>query len=247
MSAMTLEPTQSTANNTQNNREILRQLEQEQALVEASCYGVSGAMASGVGFILPWLTLGSLPALHVLLNRLKKLGQLIRVVTAIVNAFETEGVEIFPRLEAPGYQPIDLFIRFPDKEFLLISIRSFSSSTIVYNEKLEALQIRRRGRKGLYIWRPDPLTELSEQEQVLRKTRRDLFGGSSRDSRRPLGKVLVMSEGTNVDEHSAHLYRSVETQKWLTVKKRGTTTVVKEDQITAFIRTYLIEQKANKA
>ena len=52
MAVMTLEPTQFTSEGHHNNREILKQLEQEWSLTKASCYGVGGAMTSGVGFII---------------------------------------------------------------------------------------------------------------------------------------------------------------------------------------------------
>ena len=232
---------------TQNNREILQQLEQERSLVETTCYGIASVMVTGMAFGNAIVAVGAVSLFGVSSRKLQKLGQLLQSGTAIVDSFETEGVEIFPRIEVPNCQPIDLFVRFPNKEFLLISIRSLSGATVVYNEAIETLQIRRKN-KGLKKWAADPLSELSEQELWLRKNRRDLFGGSSNDARRPLAKLLVLSEETKFDEHSDGLYREINNEKFFTIKQKGTISIVSDNQIVEFIRAYLAQrQQAGKA
>lgn len=251
---MTQDQTQSTNDpgaarlfGTQNNREILERLEQERSLVEVTCYGVGSALLSRVGFVLPWLTLGSLPALGILLNRLKKLDQLIRVITAIVEAFETEGVEIFPRLEAPDCQSIDLFIRFPSKEFILLSIRSLGDCTVSFNEAVQALRFRWNSKNGgVRTWKPDPMDELANQELWLRRNQRDLFGGSSKDTRRPLAKVLVLSGVTKLGGMPEPMHITLGSSRfaWIRREQKGACYVISDEQIVNFITSYLAFRKA---
>jgi hypothetical protein len=244
MPTITLESTQAT----QNNREILTRLEQERSLTEKFCYGSGVVMLTGMAIANPLVTVGSLTTFGISLRKLQKLSQLLMAGTAIVDAFEHEGVEIFPQIEVPNCQPVDLFIRFfPSKEFLLISIRSLSGATVVYNEAIETLQVRRKN-KGLKKWEADPLSELSDQELWLRKNRRDLFGGSSNDARRPLAKLLILTGETKFRDHSDSLYREINDEKFFTVKKKGTISIIADDQIVPFIRAYLAQrQQAGKA
>lgn len=242
MPATTLERTLSTT----NNRDILEQLAQERALTEKFCYGSGMVMLTGMAIANPVITVGSVTTLGISLRKLQKLSQLLMAGTAIVDAFEAEGVEIFPQIEVPNCQPVDLFVRFfPSKEFLLISLRSLSGATVVYNEAIETLQVRRKN-KGLKKWEADPLSELSDQELWLRKNRRDLFGGSSNDARRPLAKLLILTGETKFHDHSESLYREINDEKFFTVKKKGTISVITDDQIVPFIRAYL-GQQAGKA
>lgn len=252
---MTQDQTQSTNDRdaarlfgTQNNREILEQLEQERSLVEATFYGIGVVMLTGMALGNPLIAISTVSTLGISLRKSQKLGQLLQLGTAILDAFEGQGVEIVPRIEVLNCQPVDLFVRFlPTKEFLLISIRSLSGATVVYNEEIETLQVRRKN-KGLKKWEADPLSELSEQELWLRKNRRDLFGGSSNDARRPLAKLLVLAGETKFDEHSDSLYREIDNEKFFTIKKKGTVSIISDHQVVKFIQAYLAQrQQAGKA
>lgn len=229
-----------------SDRDVLKRLEQEREWLTYGCYGVGSALITGAVVCSP-LGLLALPPMGTLLNRLQKVTQIVNVMTVILDEFEKQDVQVIPRLEVPDQQPIDLFVRFPSKEFLIVSIRSLAESKVFYRDDKEALYVRRtKGSRGLKQWMPDPLLELREQESWLRKNRRDLFGGSSRDSRRPLAKVLVLWTTTKLGEHKEDLYDTIGDQKFLTIRKSGTTTVIQREEVLDFIKAYLAFRTARK-
>ncbi len=174
------------------------------------------------------------------LIRLQKIARLVTLVEIILAAVD-QGVETLPLLKVPELQPIDLFVRFPGKEFLLFAIRSFGEATIVYNERKQTLYWK-RGAKGTNKWKPDPLTELSEQAYWLKKNRRDLFG-SSRGVRKPMAKVLIIWGQTQLQKHADHLYATVGGQPFLFLPREGGACyVIRQEQIADFIRAYLRER-----
>ncbi len=182
-----------------------------------------------------------------MINPQQKVGQVLEILSLILHQFQREGVQIIPLLEVPGHQPVDLFVKFPSKEFLIISMRSLGEAKVFFRAEKEALYIRRtKGSRGLKQWMPDPLRELREQELWLRKNRRDLFGGSSRDSRRPLAKVLVLWSPTKLGEHKEDLYDTIGDEKFVTIRKSGTTTLVPKEEILEFISAYLTLRELQK-
>jgi len=172
-----------------SNRQALRALEQEDKLLSTVYYGCSSLLAAGTVFFSPSGIL-ALPPMWLLLRRTHKLNQIHRNMTALLDTFEDQGVELIPRLTIPGQGSLDLFARFPSKHLFAIALRSQGKSTIFYNEAEEALKIRRQqGGRGLNLWTPDHVQRLSDQEFWLRRNQSDLFGKSSRDKRRPLGET----------------------------------------------------------
>ena len=228
-----------------DNRRILAQLEQERNLLSAG-YGVSGSvMLGGVVSSNPLVAAGGIGASTLLLRRIEKLSRIVRVMSAILDAFESQGVEIFPRVEVPGHNPIDLYVRFKGLAHLIISIRSMGQSEIVYKEATETLLVKRKG-KGMKKWHPDPLVELSEYQAWLIKNRQQ-FGISSKEVRKPLAKVLVISGETRIDEHREHLYTTVSGETFLALSRKGTAMVILEEQVINFMKAYLANYKAQEA
>lgn len=199
-----------------DNREILHNLEKEKARlsIEVTLLGSIGLSLLAT----PALTASLIPAafsifscgtIRLKLSRIQKLAQIIGVMEEILDAYEHEGVEVFPFIEIEERQPIDLFVRFPQKVFLIISVTTRNRVSIKFNEARKMLFVRRPNKKGLSKWgKDDPLQELSISHAWLRKNRRDLFGGSSRDARKPLVRVLVLTGETKVDKHEEHLFYS---------------------------------------
>jgi hypothetical protein len=74
---------------------------------------------------------------------------------------------------------------------------------ITFKEANETLYVRRKD-KGAKKWQPDPLLELSDYQTWLRNNRQQ-FGISSKEVRKPLVKVLVLSGGTKIKQHQEHL------------------------------------------
>lgn len=222
----------------------IKQLEQELSLLQAG-YGIAGtAMTGGVIFTNPLVATGGIVALNVILRRIEKVSRIIRVGTKILNTFEAQSIEMYSRLEVPGQNPLDLFLRFPSA-MLLISIRSMGNSEIVFKESNETLYVKRKG-KGSKKWLPDPLLELSEYQSWLKNNRQE-FGMSSREVRKPLGKVLVLSGGSKIDEHQEQLYSSLFGENLLTLSRKGTAIVILEDQLIDFITAHLAKYESQEA
>jgi hypothetical protein len=222
-------------------RDHLQQLETEKenlsaliALIGAS--SVVGLTAFSSGTL--WLLL----PLWKPMTRLEKVARLCKVIAEILDEFEDWGVETLPLIEVPKYQPIDLFVRFPGKEFLLFAIRSHGKSTIVYNDANQWLY-QKRGSKGRSRWKPDPLIDLSEQAYWLRKNRRDLFG-SSKGVRKPMAKVLVLWGKTQLGQHQEHMYKQIGDQKFLFItREEGACYVIHQSQMINFIRAWLVHRQ----
>ncbi|NEQ28381.1 MAG: hypothetical protein F6K28_57270, partial [Microcoleus sp. SIO2G3] len=219
-----------------DNQETLQQLEDEKDQLSAWAATIFS------GSILAGLTTFSIGMLGILLawkpmTRLEKVARLIKLIQAILDEFEQWGVEVLPLIRVPRYQPIDLFVRFPGKEFLLFAIRSHGESVIVYNEAKQCLY-QKRSPRGMSRWKPDPLVDLSEQAYWLRKNRRELFG-SSKGVRKPMAKVLVLWGQTQLDQHREHLYATLGGKKFLFIPREGGACyVIHQSQVIHFVRAW---------
>jgi hypothetical protein len=222
----------------------LHQLEQDLSRLKTG-YGIAGTVATGgVVFTNPLVAGGGIVALNVLLKRIEKTNRIIRVGTQILDTFENQGLEMYACLEIPGHNPLDLFLRFPSA-MLLISIRSMGNASIVFKEDNETLYVKRKG-KGSKQWLPDPLIELSEYQSWL-KINRQRFGMSSKESRKPLVKVLVMSGESKINEHREQLYSSPFGENLLTLSRKGTALVILEDQLIDFVKAHLARYESQEA
>ncbi|MDZ8083360.1 MAG: hypothetical protein RMX35_30385 [Nostoc sp. DcaGUA01] len=174
------------------------------------------------------------------LIRVQKLARLEKLTALLLDQFKSEGIQVFPVLKIEDKNPIDLFIRFPRKTHLFISIRSRGDSHVIYNEKREILQVKKKDKNGLTTWRPCPLVELSDYERWLTKNRA-LFGMSSKDvTKTPTAKVLVLWSPTKAaSDHNPHLYSEMGSMKILALRRKGTTFVIQEEEVTEFIKAWL--------
>lgn len=229
-----------------DNRETLQKLELEKDELSAIIKSI------GFGSILTGLTTFSIALLGLLLAwkpmvRLEKVSRLIKVMKLMLENFEDEGIEMLPLVKIPKAQPIDLFVRFPGREFLIFAIRSHGEAIAVYHQSKDALYLK-RPKKGMNRWKPDPLTELSEQEFWLRRNYRNLFGGSAKATRRPMAKVLVVWGQTQLDEHEEQLYASVSDKKFLFIRREqgGAFYVIHQSQVIDFVRAYLAQRQSQE-
>lgn len=226
-----------------HNWEALAQLRKEKDFFSKQAAAVgSAAIASGT-FFAPGFLLFALA--YPPLARVEKIVRLEKVVTLLLENFAEQEIQVFPVQgleEAQGIKvqnPIDLFIRFPRKTHLFLSIRSKGASEIVYNEAREYLQIKRQNKSGLVTWKPCPLVELADYEKWLNKNR-ELFGLSSREATKtPTAKVLVLWHPTQADDHSPHLYSELGDTKILALRRKGTAFVIQEEEILTFVRAWL--------
>lgn len=200
-----------------------------------AAFALAGAMAAVVA---------SFPSLNSVAGELQSVSQRYLLMADIVETFKDQDIAIEVEIEGEGIRTIDLFLRFPDKEYILIQIRSMGGARVSYSQEREELRFRRKG--GVKTWIPDPLSELARQEQWLRKHKPELLGTSSRDRRRPLSKLLVLWTDTFLDDHPEQLYATINDQKYLTIRKFGTASIVTRNQVVDFIRAYLSSRRSLK-
>jgi hypothetical protein len=194
------EPTQPTETNPitlpLHNWEALHQLEKEQeSLVLQGT--VSSAVAAGTGVFGNPLGFFIFALAYRPLIRLEKLARIIKVMRVLLEEFQDMGILVFPCLQVPEHEPLDLFVIFPKKIHLLISIRSKGDCKIVFNEEREILYTKHE-KKGLRRWLPCPLVELSGYHSWLGKNRRT-FGISANAIR----KYPVIKADGSVETDSA--------------------------------------------
>ncbi|MEC4896332.1 MAG: hypothetical protein SAL07_25480 [Oscillatoria sp. PMC 1051.18] len=227
------------------NWEALAELEREE---EALAGGLMGFL--GVTLAVSIFSVGSLGFLSVFstkaaFDRLQKMNRIMRVMEALLEEFGDE-IVIIPRVPVPNEQPIDLFVRFPGRALFLISIRSRGKQKVVFKENKELLYLRqKRKRGGLSKWKPDPLTELSDYKYWLKNNRREL-GLSSRESNRPIAKVLVLAGETDIEVHPEHLYKQTGDQKFLWINTQGSTALIREAEVVDFTKAYLAQEEQKK-
>lgn len=225
------------------NQAELEQLQQRRE--QLTIVFLAAALGGIAGFALFSLAMVAALPVGAIGGELQGTSQRFLLMSELMEAFESEDISIKVGLKGEGIRDIDFFLRFPDKEFILIKIRSLSFSKIVYNEERQALRFRRK-KGGVKTWKPDPLLELLDQERWLRKERPDLLGGSSRDRRRPIAKLLVLWDDTVLGEHPEHLYATIGDQKYLTIRNAGTVSIVERDQVINFVQSYLDSRRSPK-
>ncbi|MBC1235701.1 hypothetical protein [Nostoc sp. 2RC] len=210
------------------------------ALVASGAALASGGMVHPLGWVL--FALAYKP-----LIRVEKLARLEKLITLLLQEFKSEGIQVFPVLKVEEQNPIDLFIRFPKKAHLIISIRSRGDSEVVYNEKREILQVKKKGKNGLTTWKPCPLVELSDYERWVTKNRA-LFGMTSKEvTKTPTAKVLVLWSPTKAaEDHNPHLYSEMGSIRLLALRRKGTAFVIQQEEVTELVRAWLAKYEENK-
>jgi hypothetical protein len=225
-----------------HNWEALAQLRKEKDFFSNQALAAGSAAIADGAIFSPGLLLFALA--YPPLVRVEKIVRLEKVVSLLLETFEDQGIQVFPvqgLAEAQGVElknPIDLFIRFPRKTHIFLSIRSKGDSEIVYNESKEVLQVKKK-RGGLSIWNPCPLVELGDYKVWLDKNRA-LFGLNSREAQKtPTARVLVLWHPTRPKDHNPHLYSELGDIKILALRRKGTAFVIQEEEILNFVRAWL--------
>lgn len=216
--------------------EMLREAKDYESTVALAASGA--ALATG-GIVHPagWLLFG---LAYKPLVRVQKLARLEKLTALLLDEFKSEDIQVFPVIQIEDKNPIDLFLRFPRKTHLFISIRSKGDSEIVYNEAREVLQVKRKNKTGLTTWEPCPLVELADYKSWLDKNR-NLFGMSSKEAQKtPTARVLVLWPPTKAaGDHKDHLYSEIGSIKLLALRRKGTAFVITEEEVTEFVRAWL--------
>lgn len=217
------------------NWEALRQLEREREWLSQVAAGlgavgfVSGVIASP-GFLL-------LAAAYRPLIRATKISRIIEVMRTLLKAFGDQ-LQIYPCIDVPGAEPLDLLIIAPEKAYILISIRSKSKkedSKVIYNEANETLYTKHK-RRGLRKWLPCPLVELSDYHAWLNKNRREFDISANAIRRYPVVKTLVLWKPMEIDRHGEHLYSNMGETTTLSLSRKGTALVIEQDEVLNFVK-----------
>lgn len=215
--------------------EMLREAKDYESTVALAASGA--ALATGGIHPLGWVLFG---LAYKPLIRVQKLARLEKLTALLLDEFKSEDIQVFPVIQIEDKNPIDLFIRFPRRAHLFISIRSRGDSEVVYNETREILQVKKKNKSGLTTWKPCPLVELSDYERWLTKNRA-LFGMSSKEvTKTPTVKVLVLWHPTKAaEDHNPHLYSEMGSMRLLALRRKGTAFVIQEEEVTEFVRAWL--------
>jgi len=229
------------------NQAKLEQLERDRN--DLGIIGVASGTAGIIGFsIFAPSALVWFPTLWKLADTLAIISRRYLLMTELIEAFEAEDAEILVGLQPEDASEIDFFLRFPDKEFVLLHICSAGTQARVnFSLSKQALQIRRKG--GLKTIKPNPITEMLKQERWIRNYRTELLGASSRDRRRSIAKVIVFWDQPTIPVHPEHLYATINDQKYLyvTTEANGSAFVIQREQVVNFIHSYLKSKRSRKS
>lgn len=230
-------------------KEMDLELETQKDLYSVGAFVVGMLTAVGVVYV-TWLAVLGLIPMSFMLEKVERAVKLLkrqelgqkheeRIITTLREQFEQRGIEIFHSVPTPS-RYLDIFVKFPTKEFFAISVWSLGEGKIGYSEKDGILRFRKKS-GGLEKYdNPNLIQELIDQEWDLRKTKRELFGQSSRDSRRRLVKVLLLAHPSQIKQHEEHLYHELNEQKFLLIRaEKGSVYVMTENQLVSFIKAHL--------
>ena len=225
------------------NWEAVKQLEQEHELLAVE-WAVSSCAAGGAYLFAPLIppvavAAGAAVAAATWTQwRDKKVFRLLETTKSLLKTFESKGIEIYERLPVEGMNPIDLFVRFPQRTHLFISIRSKGKTEIVYNEATEELIVKKENNKTSK-WEPNPLVELADYKNWLSKNRQ-LFGMSAKEAQKtPTAKILLLWQPTKADEHREELYSEIGSLKTLVLKRKGSAFVIQQEELLNFVEAWL--------
>lgn len=178
-----------------------------------------------------------------LLEKAQRLQQIKNLVQTLMDEFKNEHIEVFPCLEIEGMDNIDLFIRFPDKIFFMVSLQAIGKNTLFYSPHAAS----EKQRDGLYLrnekgrrkdFRPKKLELLPKQEKILRQQHKNILGGSSKDTRSGIVKILgICGEDAKLTHHfPAELTEINNGKKFYLAQKNPSIFVMRDQEIIKFIK-----------
>ena len=205
-------------------------------------YFFAGGVTLMAGLYMSGLWLVGLVPMALILEKIgsitdqRKLEAIARLTDQIKARFPD--AKITPEVsigDAP--RPLEMFVELPEKRFFLISVRVPGKGKVFYNEQSELICFQREGKSGVTRYKkPDLIEQAKENEYWIRKNRRDLFGGSSRDSRRTAVRVLVFAHPTQMRSVSEQLYDNVGSLKIPYIRNsKGTIYLLLEEQVCDFL------------
>jgi hypothetical protein len=187
-------------------------------------------------------------AAYILLEEAQRLQQIKDLMTALIATFQDDGIEIFPCLEIYATDSeessfIDIFIRFPNKKFFMISLQAIGRSTLLHSNKQDLEQRH----YGLYLktfkgkrkdFRPQKLAMMPEQEKYLRKQHKEIFGGSTKDARSGVIKILGICGKEAKISHTfpKEFTEKINGERFYLAQKNPSIFVMRDQDIIEFIK-----------
>jgi hypothetical protein len=178
-----------------------------------------------------------------LLEKAQELGQIKRVMSALIDEFTDEGIEIFPCLDIEGFSSVDIFIRFPTKKFFMVSLQDIGKNTLFHNSN----KVDESPKELLYLknangrwkkFKSKKLDILPEQEKKLRKQHKTFLGGSSRDVKTGIIKILgICGKDAKITRNfPVTLSETTEGKRFYLAQKNPSIFVMREEEIIDFIK-----------
>jgi hypothetical protein len=159
----------------------------------------------------------------------------------LMNKYEKEGIEIFPFLEIENLGSIDIFIRFPTRYFFMVSAQAIGKNTLFYSKKAAS----ENQKDGLYLrhekrrkeFKSEKLDLLIEQERHLRQQHKNILGGSNKDARSAIIKILAIcgKEAKLTKSFPFELTEKNESRNYYLAQKSPSIFVMLEQEIIDFI------------
>jgi hypothetical protein len=177
-----------------------------------------------------------------LLEKAQRLQQVKDLMRRLMDKFRDEGIEIFPCLEIEHLDSIDLFIRFPTRYFFMVSCQFIGKNTLFYSKNAasesqkDGLYLRHeKGRRKKF--KSEKLNLLPAQERHLRQQYKDILGGSNKDTRSAIVKILAISgkEAKMTNNFPSWLTEKNESRNYYLAQKNPSIFVMRDEEIISFI------------
>lgn len=195
-------------------------------------------------------------AAYILLEEAQRLQQIENLMEALMEAFINEDIEIFPCLEikTPDSEEssfIDLFVRFPNRKFFMISLQAIGRNTLYHSNK-EGLEKQRYGlfirsfKKRRKDFRPQKLDMMPDQEKLLRQQHKDIFGGSYKDAKSGIVKILgLCGKDAKIDSSfPEELTERINGKRFCLAQKNPSIFVMRDKEIIKFIRNKIEKKRS---
>jgi hypothetical protein len=210
----------------------------------AFCVGAVATVATlifsiGFSFIGIPLSVGA----YRLLENSQRIQYISRLMEELILKFEHEDIELFPCLKLDGLNDsIDLFIKFPNRKFFMVSIQAIGKNTLFYSNQGK----KEHQRDGLYLrshrgsrksFNSKNLEIIPTQEKLFRQQHRSILGSSVKDAKSGIIKILGIfgKEAKLTNFFPPALTEKNDPRDYYLAQKNPSIFVMREEEIIEFI------------
>jgi hypothetical protein len=197
---------------------------------------------SSVGF--SFIRIPVSPEVYGLLERYQRIFYISRITKDLIERFEGNGIEAYPCLELDGFNDsIDIFIKFPNRKFFMVSIQAIDKNTLFYSNG----GIKEHQRDGLYLrgiggsrknFNSKNLELIPAKEKLFRQQHRNILGSSLKDAKSGIVKILAIcgKEAKLTSVFPPTLAEKNESRNYYLAQKSPSIFVMLEQEIIDFIK-----------